>query len=401
MGFDNDFEPGVAELTVDGQRWGELHVRFKGNSSFRFAINSIKKSLKLDFDALDKDARFFGMAKLNLNNNAMDSSGLRESLAYDVFREDGTAAPRTAYTRVYLTVPGTYQHTYAGLYTIVEQVDQTFMRDRFAAKTPMLLKPARQGGQPYRGESWASYRMPYGDKSDTKAADGQRLIALTRLLGQASDDVFAHQIVDLLDVDAFLHYVAVQSVLVNLDSPLLSGGNYYLVTHPKNGKILFLPWDLNEAFGGFMSGPAAETMSVRQPAAQGEFALAERILASDAFRARYETIVRTVVTKNFTPARLGREIAARSSLVRDAVTGDPMMVPAEFERNLIENPPPMPSAPGGFGPGPGRGPGGDKPPLLQFIVKRTQSVLDQLDGKVQGQQPPRVGPPNGRGRGGD
>ena len=72
-----------------------MHARFKGNSSLNIALRSIKKSFKLDFDDLDKDARFSGLAKLNLNNNAMDSSALRESLAYDVFREDGTVAPRT------------------------------------------------------------------------------------------------------------------------------------------------------------------------------------------------------------------------------------------------------------------------------------------------------------------
>src|SRR4029077_13947959 len=135
-------------------------------------------------------------------------------------------------------------------------------------------------------------------------------------------------------------------------------------------KMLFLPWDLNETFGGFMAGPSAELMSVRQPSAARQFMLADRVLSIPALRTRYEAIVRTVVTTNFTRARLGREIAMRSALLRDAITGDPMIAPADFERNLVENPaafvpgPPQGGrGPGGFGgPGSFAGPAGPKPP---------------------------------------
>ena len=77
-------------------------------------------------------------------------------------------------------------------------------------------------------------------------------------------------------------------MLVNYDSPLMSGGNYYLALHPKTRKILFLPWDLNETFGGFMAGPSPELMSVRQPTAARQFMLADRLLAIPAMRTRYE-----------------------------------------------------------------------------------------------------------------
>ena len=52
--------------------------------------------------------------------------------------------------------------------------------------------------------------MPYGDKSDTSAADGQTMIALTKLLSQGSDEEFARRIGDYLDIDAFLHFLAVR-----------------------------------------------------------------------------------------------------------------------------------------------------------------------------------------------
>jgi len=54
----------------------------------------------------------------------------------------------------------------------------------------------------------------------------------------------------------------------------------------------------------------------------------------------------------------------------------------------------LPGGPGGpGGPGP-------KPPLLQFVIRRVQAVIDELDGKTQGLTPAvQMGGP-GRGRGG-
>ena len=44
------------------------------------------------------------------------------------------------------------------------------------------------------------------------------------------------------------------ALLSNLDSPLLTGHNYYLYLHPKTHQFVWIPWDLNEAFAGFAPG---------------------------------------------------------------------------------------------------------------------------------------------------
>lgn len=130
----SEFKEGTAMLEFEGQPWGAIRVRFKGHSSFRFAADSLKRSLKLDFNDLEKGRSFFGLTKLNLNNNAMDPSQIREALAYYLFREGGVPAGRTAFAKVFITVPGQYNKAYAGLYTLVEQVDERFLKDRFGTK---------------------------------------------------------------------------------------------------------------------------------------------------------------------------------------------------------------------------------------------------------------------------
>jgi spore coat protein CotH len=72
----------------------------------------------------------------------------------------------------------------------------------------------------------------------------------------------------------------VQGLLANLDSPLVTGHNYYLYLHPKTRRLVWLPWDLNEAFAGFNpAGSIREQteLSVDHPFS-GVNRLAERLL---------------------------------------------------------------------------------------------------------------------------
>ena len=412
-----DFKKGNATIKFDGKVWGDVSVRFKGNSSFNVARNSLKKSLKLDFNDKDKDRTFFGMGKVNLNNGAMDSSVMREALAYDVFRKAEVPAPRTAFARVFITVPGKYDREYAGLYTVVEQVDGNFLKQHFGGKGGLLLKPERVNGLPYLGEKWAAYERQFVEKSGAKPKLTKRFIAFARLVNQATDDEFSTQIDSFMDVEAFLRFLAVQAALANLDSPLLTGHNYYLYLTSATGKFSWIPWDMNEAFGGFMGGGSAVDLidlSIHKPFRRGTH-LPERLLALKSVAQKYDVIMRGLIATNFTAIRLGDEMETVAKVVRGAVIEDKSLALPQFEKNLSENPGPAPTleAPPmrrgsepGFGPGPGGpGPGGrgpmgraPKPFLRQFVTKRIESIEEQLAGKREGYQPVQMNrPPGGRG----
>jgi len=382
-----------ATLQFEGKDWGPLTVRYKGNSSYRGAPSELKRSLKLDFDVPDKTRMFFGLPKLNLNNNAFDSSQMRETLAYDVFRRAGVVAPRTAFAKVFITVPGQYHRQYAGLFTVVEQIDQTFFKDRWGKKVGVLVKPEGLRGLPYLGDDWTSYKAPYASKGTAKAGATARFIAFVTFLNQASDEEFARRIGEYLDVEAFLRFLAAEVVLVNTDSPLAMNHNYWLTIQPDTQKVVWVPWDMNMAFGGFGGGDP--DLSLRQPSAPGMFPLADRLLAIPGVVQRYDQIVREMATANFTASRLGTQMQVLAAAIHDAVATDSTTTVASFERNLAENPSVIPAAvqgntggPGGPGGFPGRGGfgwgGRNAPPLRQFVTARIESVVEQLDGTRQG-----------------
>ena len=91
----------------------------------------------------------------------------------------------------------------------------------------------------------------------------QRVYDFARLLTDADDAEFARRLPEFLDVDEFSRFMAVTVWLSSTDSILMMGQNYVMYLHPKTDRFLFVPWDLDRAFGNFFS-PSPEQMSVRR-----------------------------------------------------------------------------------------------------------------------------------------
>lgn len=402
-----EFKKGTATLEFQDRPMGAIRVRFKGNSSYRFARNGLKRSLKLDFNDLEKGRTFFGFTKLNLNNNAMDPSQLREALAYDIFRAGGVPAGRTAFAKVFLTVPGQHNHAYAGLFTVVEQVDERFLKARFGTKAGLLLKPEHLPGLPYWGHDWAAYTNRVQAKTAVTAADAQRFMDFTQCLNRAPDARFQAVVAEYVEVDEFLRFLALQGLLANLDSPLLTGHNFYLYLHPQTRQFLWLPWDLNEAFGCFPPGGSAREqmdLSVDHPFTRVNY-LAERLLQAPALKDRYHQIVRGLLATNFSTARLFPLIEAMTATIRSAAASDRMIPPGQFEAAVADSN--LSAALLGeadgrteFGRGGPGGPRRSPPPLKTFIRQRIASATLQLAGRTNGYVPREIRPGGGPSRGG-
>lgn len=382
-----------AELRFDGQEFGQIAVRYKGNSSYRGARTDLKRSLKLQFAHGDTHHRFFGLREINLNNNAFDGSQLRETLAYEMFRGADVPAPRTAFARVYISVPGLHEHEYAGLFTLVEQVDQTFFEQRWGRKVGVLVKPEGLSGLPDLGQDWKPYEKSYSSKLKARPADAQRLIDFVRFVDHASNDEFASHLGDYLDVDEFLRFLAVETAIVNSDSPLAMNHNYYLTVHPDSGKVVWVPWDMNMAFGGFRRGEL--DLSVFRPSAPGIFPLADRVLADPELSQRYHHAVQALLDTELTRAHMDAELRRLLTLIHAAALQDPAGGAGQFDVNFEEHP-------GHARTGSGRRTGSavdefdddnfggvgihqrSGPPLRAFIEQRIVSIREQLAGKRTG-----------------
>jgi len=382
-GFGADFEYVRANVKVAGKALENVGLRYKGNSSFSTARGILKKSFKIDFNRFVKGQKFVGLTKLNLNNNVLDPSQIREVLAYRLWRKLELPGSRTAFARVTLTVPGQYDKKLLGLYAVVEQVNGPFLKERFGTGEGLLLKPERSLAMPYLGEAFAEYERVYVPKSNVKPRQAKRLMAFTRLISQADDAAFSEQIGDFIGLGQFARFTAAHTVLSHLDSFLLRGHNYYLYLPKAVGKFAFLPWDVNSTFASHRSAGSPEQqfdLSVKKPFAKGQ-RLLERLMKLESFRESYVGELKKLVVTHFSKEAIGRDMAELRKAVESTVREDEYSDYREFVNNF-ETPKAAasPERRGVFRVV-------RKPLLRDFVAKRHESIAAQLAGEREGYTP--------------
>jgi hypothetical protein len=267
----NDTPFFAADLTFDEETVANVGVRLKGNSSLWQSADGQMKSFKVHFEEYVGGQDFHGLDRLNLHNNFMDPSSLRETLAYGLARDFGLDPPRTALAAV--RVDG-QRH---GVYTLVQQIDSRFLEERFGedggAADGNLYKCHDGCPLAYWGDDPACYQgsppegVPSPPCDDTTDECGLSLetneddpalndFADVLDLVRAVDGVLQGQAgpADLdavLDMDGFVRFQAWSLVLSSLDSYFGSAHNFYLYHRPADGRFQFIPWDVNLAFGTF------------------------------------------------------------------------------------------------------------------------------------------------------
>ncbi|MEE3373194.1 MAG: CotH kinase family protein [Planctomycetota bacterium] len=361
LGLDHQY--GRADVTIDGETIRGVGLRYKGNGSFLVGHYTGKYSFKVDFNEYREGVSFRGLRKLNLNNEATDPSMMREALSYEIFRAAGVVCSRVNFARVYLTVGGGQQREPKGLYTIVEQVDKRFLKDRFGDATGLLLKPSTFGVFRYLGEDWSKYEVAYVPKNTPTEAQQQRVIAFAKLLHQGNDGEFEATVEEYLDVDQFLRFLAINVLLSNLDSFLGGTQNYYVYLDTGSNRFQFLPWDMDISFGAFdMEGTPSSrrNLSIDQPQTH-ENRLIERVLAIGRHKQNYHEYLRQYLDTLFAQEKLYAQIDHATAILRPVIGENGKEAGERFEKAIADSPSLF------------------EPHALKFFVtQRRESVREQL-----------------------
>lgn len=295
-GADVDFTPVWVPATIsyEGKDWYKVGIRYKGNSTLRNAYQSSsdKYPFKLDFDEFEdnfpviKNQRFFGFKQLNLSNNDSDGSYMREKLASDLFREFGVAAPRTAFYAVYLDRGNGSE--FIGLYTLVEEVDDTVPDSQFPDDDGNLYKPDGDAAS-FASGTWDEDEMDLktnedeGDYSDVKA-----LYDLLHNSTRTTDpDQWKTDLENIFNVDSYLKYLAVNNVIQNWDTYGVMTHNYFL--YNDEGLLTWIPWDNNESF---QNGKMGGALSLGMTEVNSNWPIIRYIMDVDEYEAQYKEYVK-------------------------------------------------------------------------------------------------------------
>jgi spore coat protein CotH len=307
-----------ASLTIDDVTTEQIAVRTKGNSSLNSVANnpnSNRYSWKLDINRYVDGQKLCGLKKFNLNNGFKDPSLLREHIGYTLATDIGLPTPRTSFADV--TVNG--QHL--GVYTLVEHVDSEFIERWFDDDTGDLYKPDWPDGHlQWQGDQFADYDG-VELQSNEETSDYSAFMTLLEVINGDAD------VTSVLNVDMMLRYLALNSMLVNLDSYSGNGHNYYI--YEVDGVFTPIPWDLNEAFGNFNCGcnraeiiglliddPTCDALATKP--------MAERVLTDATAVAQYHALLAEFIADGgpFSDAVITANIEATATLIRPYVEAD-------------------------------------------------------------------------------
>ena len=249
-------DPMYVPVTVhyNGRTWTHVGMRYKGNSSLAMAsmTGGGKIPFRLDFDRYEdehpeiRNQRFYGFGKLTFSSNFGDDAQLREAFATEVLRDRGVPAARAAFYRV--VVDSGNGPEYWGLYTMIEDLaDGAMLEAQFGSKDGNLYKPEGFGAD------WTKFdKVGFTKKTNEKQADYSDIESAIAALHAPKDDVRAWRagLEARFDVDLFLRWLAVNSVLQNWDAYGAMAHNYYLYGDPaQKGRLRWIPWDNNFSLG--------------------------------------------------------------------------------------------------------------------------------------------------------
>ncbi len=319
-------------LTFGDEVWENVGFRYKGNSTLNGAwgSGSLKIGFKLNFDKFEDDypeidnQRFFGFDELSLSSNYNDSSYLHEKIAADIFRDAGIPSARTAFYAVSLDY-GEGQ-SYIGLYTAVEEIDDTVIETQFSDGGGNLYKPEGTGASFMVGTfDEASFEK----KTNEDEADFSDILALfdalhaeTRTTDPAA---WRSNLEAVLDVPEFIQWLAVNTVIQNWDTYGAMAHNYYLYNNPATGLLTWIPWDNNEALSGGrgFGGPGNNNSgSLDLTGTDDTWPLISFLINDPVYHALYVSYAEETINTVFEPAQMTTTYQNAHELIAPYILGE-------------------------------------------------------------------------------
>lgn len=216
-------------FSFEGETFKDAACHLKGNPAYW--KDEKKPELAIRFNKWDKNGRFRGLRRINLEAAPFVYAPIRDRVAMWYMREVGLDAPRVNHVNVYKN------GELLGLYMNIEQLDKEFLEDHFEECDGNLYK---NGCELVTNE----------DKMDLQNIwDLEWYIDKEPMEGDHTK--FFENVDKLMDVDQVLLEAAAEMVIPTGDNFSNGSWNFYYYDHPSRG-FLVLPWDLDGAFGGYI-----------------------------------------------------------------------------------------------------------------------------------------------------
>ena len=326
-GADLDLLEVPCRVVMHDRTWWSVGIRVFGwNSVLAVPWGNAhdKLPLKLDFGAFEgqrseeaQQQTFHGLPEVFLFDNARDFSYLREKVGADLFREGGVPTPRGAFVRLYLDVGD--GPTYYGLYTMVEAPARPFFEDQMGAPggelyyTPSWQDPS-EGSATRQSSRVSLFNGETGDPGGLEEAIAALHASRRDPAGWKGDLEAA------FDVDGFLRWLAINSVLSNWLSYGNQNRNYFVYADPgRDAQLRWFPWDHNRILR--WSGQGDAPLSIGLSKVTDDWPLIRYLLDEPDCQQAYWSNVRAFVVGPFARQEVKARLRAEQERIAPFVVG--------------------------------------------------------------------------------
>lgn len=358
----------LASCIVNGEPYDSVGVKYKGNSTY--SANNDKNPLNIKLNHIIDNQDYDGFYTLKLSNGDKDPSFVREVLSYEITRKY-MHAPLSNYAKVYIN------GSYYGLFSSSESINKKFVSERFYSdEDNPLFKcnpvSVNNGGSSleYLGTSESSYYNFYELQTDE---GWQEMIELTNAIENDPTNIES-----VLDIDRAIWMVALDNVLINLDSYIGPFKQNYYLFYDDNSRWNSIKWDYNESFGRFGGGggpgsPPSNTydMDIFLNEGDDSYPLLQLIYDNPQYRRMYIAHCKTILEENFADNGYLQRAQAMQATMQEAHETDPgaFFTFSQAQQNLT-------STVSGGGGGPG---GGGTVGLTELMDERYDHLMGESE----------------------
>ena len=282
----------LVKLTIDGQVLDSVGIKKKGVLS---TVLFDKPPIKVDINRFVSGQKYDGLKKFNLQNNYSDPFMQRDKIAYNLYRRAGVVAPRATYAEVF------FKNESLGLYTMIDQIDRTFLKESFASEEGTLIK----------GKYDSPVEVKYGD-----------IAHYNNYIDNADGSNFE----DYVNLETYLKLLAIDVLIEDIDSYAYKRHNFYIYYEPKSERMNFISWDHNLAFDVFGNIPNSLYPEVDTA-----------IINNPTIKAMYEATMCDLLQYLITDSYIDSSLSHNETLLNSNTSGIAIPSPAPLNQYLKDN----------------------------------------------------------------
>ena len=284
--------------------------RLRGNTS----LVSAKKSFKVSFNTYSSGRKFEGAKKINLIGNHNDPTMSREKIYFDIYNSLQLPVRRVSFVKVYIN------NEYFGLYTLTEEYDDVFLRDRFGDDSGNLYKCIYGSNFEYNGTNQNAYNS-YELQTNETANDKSDLINLISVINNTPLASMQCELEKIFNVPQFLKIYALDISTGHWDNYGANQNNFYLYHNKITGQFEFLSYDCDNTMGVDWFGIDWPSRDIYEWNFDGR-PLVEKLMQIEAYRDLFSFYINEIATIAMAEDVLVPHVLSIRDLIADAAAED-------------------------------------------------------------------------------